>query len=63
MYIVTPITPKTRQWIDDNVGIEDWQWTGGGFAIDHHFVDDLIEGMTEAELLPKTDFNVVHCGG
>ena len=63
MYIVTPITAKAKQWVDDNAGIEDWQWLGGGFAVDHHFIDDLIDGMIENELLPKQDFEVMHFGG
>lgn len=52
MYIVKPITPKARAWVDDNVGVEDWQWTGGGFAVDHRFIEGLIDGMIENELLP-----------
>ena len=63
MYIVTLITPKAKAWIDDNAQVESWQRICGGFAVDHHFIEDLIDGIVENELLPVQDFDVMHFGG
>ena len=57
------ITPKATQQVDDNVQVESWQKLCEGFAVDHHFIEGLVDGMVENELMPKTDFDVVHCGG
>lgn len=40
-----PITDEAREWVDENVGLEPWQWMGPAFAVEHRFVGDLIEGM------------------
>ena len=40
------LTPKARKWVDTNVQLEGWQWLGGiSFAVDHHYADNLIQGM------------------
>jgi hypothetical protein len=58
MYLVTPITTEAKQWVNQNVGLESWQWLGCSFAVDHHFIDDLFDGMVESGLLPGQDFTI-----
>jgi hypothetical protein len=45
VYLFTPRSKKGRKWVEDNVHLEDWQWLGKGFAVDHRFVADLTSGM------------------
>jgi len=62
-YMVTPLTAKAQEWVNENVQVESWQKFGIGFVVDHHFIDELIEGMIASELLPVQDFGVMHFGG
>ena len=59
MYLIQPKTELARQWIDENVYSEPWQWLGDNLAIDHHFVENIVEGMREAGLT-LYDVEVVH---
>lgn len=43
--LVTPLTDEARQWVDDNVYTEPWQWMGGGFACEPRMVEALLEGI------------------
>lgn len=43
-----PRSQDAHDWVDDNVGLEDWQWLGGGFACEHRMAGDLIEGIRDA---------------
>ena len=61
MYLVEPQTKEAKNWINDNVQIEPWQLMGNAFAVDHHYIEDLVQGMVNAGLKPSKDFNVVHC--
>lgn len=46
----TPRTAEGRDWIDENVQSEDWQWMGRTLWIDHRFAEDLTDGMADAGL-------------
>lgn len=40
----------TKQWVDDNLNLEGWQWVGPyAFAIDHRPARQLIEQLRELE--------------
>ena len=39
------LNDSVRGWIDEYVGIEDWQWFGGAFAIEPRYVPDLVAGL------------------
>ncbi len=60
MYLITPLTETAKDWISDNVQTEPWQWLRGNLAIDHHYIEDLVDGMIKAGLTAK-DFIVEHC--
>jgi len=59
MYLIEVKTAPARQWIDENVHTEPWQWLGQNLAVDHHFIEDLAYGMAEAGLT-NTDVNIIH---
>jgi hypothetical protein len=48
--MVTPMTQSGREWIEENVSSEPWQWLGGSFACEPRYAADLVEGMQEAGL-------------
>ena len=45
VYLFTPETAGASACLDDNVDLEDWQWLGRGFAVEHRYAGPLIEGM------------------
>ena len=44
---ITPITPAARDWLDENVESEPWQWLGCTLNVGGRYANDLIEGMQE----------------
>lgn len=46
----TPRTDAGREWMDENVESEPWQWMGPSLCVDHRPAQDLVEGMQEAGL-------------
>ena len=51
IWLITPLTPEARQWVEENVVIEPWQRFGGGFAAEPRLVQNLMAGMTQAGLI------------
>lgn len=44
-------TEAAKQWVAENVQLEDWQLMGGGFVVDHRFAQPLVDGMQAAGLV------------
>ena len=57
MYLIEVKSKQAREWIKGNVQTEPWQWLGNNLAVDHHFIDDLVDAMIDAGLTQK-DFMV-----
>lgn len=51
VFIVTPITQAARDWVADSVNVPDYMRFGQGFAVEHRYVQDIIEGMQNDGLL------------
>lgn len=43
--LFVPLTDFARQWVDENLALESWQWFGDGFAVEHRYADPLRQGM------------------
>lgn len=48
--LLYPLTPACREWITENVAVEDWQWFGSaaageGFAVEPRYVDTLVTAL------------------
>ena len=41
------LTDTAREWVNENVGLESWQWLGRAFSVEHRFAEDLASGMQE----------------
>jgi hypothetical protein len=42
---VVPKTAAAREWLDDNVGHEPWQWLGPALCVEHRYLAPLLGGM------------------
>jgi hypothetical protein len=49
--LFTPMTPDARQWIEENVHVEPWQWIGCSVACEPRCLDQIVEGMQEDGLI------------
>lgn len=45
IYLLRPQTEAARDWVDTYLP-DDAQWLGGAVAIEHRYVDDIVEGFT-----------------
>jgi len=53
MYLVTPLSDEAKAWVEENVPLEDWQWLGNGFGVEHRYIGNLVQGMQEAGLVVR----------
>ncbi len=52
-------TEEAEQWVDENLQLEGWQKTGNIIGIDHHYIEDIVDGMAADGLEPDKDFSLV----
>lgn len=45
IFTFLPLTDEAREWIDENVAYEDWQWSGGALAVEPRYAAELASGM------------------
>jgi hypothetical protein len=45
--LITPVSNEARQWVDENLSIEPWQWLGDGFGVEHRYASDILEAISE----------------
>lgn len=50
LFLFSPYTQAAKDWIADNVQIEEYMRLGLNFACEHRFAQALIQGMIEAGL-------------
>ena len=48
---IAPVSEAARDWIDEKVHSESWQWMGGTLWIDHRYADPIIAGMIDDGLV------------
>jgi len=46
IFLVRPLTAEARAWLDSNVVAEPYQWFGPALAVEHRYIENLVEGMT-----------------
>jgi hypothetical protein len=51
VFLFNPLTSKAKQWIDDNVQSELWQWFGTTLVVSHREAWALAQGMKDEGLL------------
>jgi len=45
---IAPVSAAARDWIDENVASEPWQWLGGALCVDRRCADDLVTEIEAA---------------
>ena len=59
IYQLTLVSDPAKEWVEDNVHTEPWQWMGKNIlCIEWRYVDPLVDGMMDAGLEEVTDFTV-----
>jgi hypothetical protein len=43
--MLTPKSEKAKAWVDENLGLESWQWLGPSFAVEWRYAPDIVQGM------------------
>jgi len=59
VYLLCPKTNEVKQWIDDNVYWEPYQWLGKNLSIEHRYVDDIVDALTSEGFIYEEDFELV----
>ncbi len=60
MYQLELKTDGAREWVEENVQTESWQWLGQALVVDGRYIEDLELGMVDAGLTTD-DVIVRHC--
>jgi hypothetical protein len=45
--LFTPMSPEGKEWVEENLSLESWQWMGRSFAVEDQYADAVINSMTE----------------
>lgn len=45
VFLVTPLSAAGKAWVEEHVHLEDWQWLGKGFGVEHRYIENLVDGM------------------
>ena len=48
VFTIRPLNETARQWLDENVVSEPWQWVQGALCVETRFARDLIIEIEEA---------------
>ena len=48
IFLIRPLNPAARQWLDENVVSELWQWLEGALCVEARFARDLIIEIEQA---------------
>lgn len=43
--LFTPLDAGAREWLEDNVHAEPWQWLDGALAVDHRMAGPLVAAI------------------
>jgi hypothetical protein len=51
VFVFCPLTERAKDWIEDNVESESWQWFGNALVVEHPYAAALGLGMQDAGLV------------
>ena len=47
VFVFTPLTAAAREFVEEHVHLESYQWLGASFAVEHRYARDLAQGMID----------------
>ena len=50
VFVFCPLTPRAKQWIEENASTEPWQWFGNALVVEQRYAWGLGQGMKDAGL-------------
>lgn len=53
VYLLEPVTEAAQEWIDENIP-DDAQYLGKNLAVEHRYVDHILEGMQNDGLVVQS---------
>ncbi len=54
VWLIEPVSQAAKEFVLEQLDIEEWQWAGVGFAVDHRAARDLCQALTDE------GFSVMH---
>lgn len=48
IFLIRPLNEAARQWLNENVVAEAWQWAQGALCVETRFARDLVREIVEA---------------
>ncbi len=51
IYLLRPLTDAGREWIEENINLEEAQTWGGAVVVEHRYIWDIVAGAEMAGLL------------
>ena len=48
IFLIRPLNEAARQWLDENVVSEPWQWVGDALCVEARFARDLLIEIEQA---------------
>lgn len=51
LFTFTPLTERAKEWMEENVQSEPWQWLGNSLTVEHRYAGELANGMVEHGLV------------
>jgi hypothetical protein len=58
VYVLTPLSPQAKAWVEENVHYEPYQTWGQGIVIEWRYIEDIVEGLKQSGFEPERDFTV-----
>ena len=58
VYVLRPISKEARDWIEEHVQYESWNMIGEGIAIEHRYVESIVEAMLDEGFADGEDFTI-----
>lgn len=58
VYLVQPLNERTKGWLEEATG-KDALWYNGSLAVEWRYIEKLVSGMIEYNLLPQQDFEIL----
>ncbi len=59
IYLITPLTPECKDWLNENVD-EDAMYLGPSLAVEHRYIEDLVLGLQEQGFKYGQDFEIIY---
>lgn len=47
IFLFEPTNEAAKAWVKEHVQLEDWQWLGSAFCVEHRFAIDLAKAMVD----------------